>query len=457
MTRFRQVRIVPRASIRPSPQNDSVYRPPQPDDADIKSLADSMRELGVVEPLTVTTDGFILSGHRRYCASGVAGILEVPVIVEDITSDDADFMLRLVAANKQRVKSIAEVVREAVVEVSEKDAHADLVQYRVQRGKQAMRAEAMSIGDAKARSGISPQKAAFLLAAINAVEKLKDFWPVSVRTIHYQLLNEPLLRNSTRKIPYANDRNSYSDLSGLLTEARFAGIIPFEAIHDPTRPVTSWNVNRHPGDFIRDQIEAFLKGYWRDLLQSQPDHVEVVGEKSTLGPIIEPVCSDYTVPLTIGRGYCSVPPRKAMHKRFTESGKDRLVLVVLSDHDPDGEQIASSFARSMRDDFGIDEGRVVAVRAALTRKQVKELGLPPSDVEAKPGSSGYAAYVEEYGTHVYELESVQPRRLQAMLRAAIESVLDLDAFREEQRLERRDAKEIAEVRQRAVAALRLSQ
>ena len=38
-----QVRMVPLASIRPSPVNDSVYRPPSPDDSDIQAMAQSMR------------------------------------------------------------------------------------------------------------------------------------------------------------------------------------------------------------------------------------------------------------------------------------------------------------------------------------------------------------------------------------------------------------------------------
>lgn len=44
-----QVRKVALASIRPSPVNDSVYRPPAADDADIQEMARSMREHGVLD------------------------------------------------------------------------------------------------------------------------------------------------------------------------------------------------------------------------------------------------------------------------------------------------------------------------------------------------------------------------------------------------------------------------
>ena len=93
---------VPLSSITPSRLNDSVYRPPSEHDADIQEMARSMREHGVLQALTITSDGFILSGHRRYCAATVAGLDTVPVVVEPITSDDPSFARLLVMHNQQR-------------------------------------------------------------------------------------------------------------------------------------------------------------------------------------------------------------------------------------------------------------------------------------------------------------------------------------------------------------------
>ena len=73
-----------------------------------------------------------------------------------------------------------------------------------------------------------------------------------------------------------------------------------------------------------------------------------------------------------------------MAQRFRRTGKDRLILLVVSDFDPEGEDIPHSFARSMRDDFGI--GGVEFVKVALTAAQVEELALPPGP-KAKRGSS----------------------------------------------------------------------
>lgn len=449
-----QVRKVPLSSIRPSPMNDNVYRPPSPDDPDIQAMAQSMREHGVLQAITITRDGFILSGHRRCCAATAAGLEAVPVIVEDITRDDPAFPKLLVMHNQQRQKTVAELLAEQVVQRSGEDAHRELVQHRIARsGKATSGACEMKVDHERSRSVISAAKQPMLNAVLAVIKELREFWPLSLRTIHYNLLNAPPLRHAGKvSSGYRNNKNCYSDLSDLCTRARFDGLVPFDAIHDPTRPVTDWNIYRNAGDYLRSQFDDFLSGYWRDLLQSQPDHIEVIGEKNTLLPIIKPVCCDYTVPLTIGRGFCSVPPRKAIYDRWQSSGKHKLVLIVLSDHDPDGEMIADSFVGYMRDDFQIPPQRITPVRAALTAEQCERLTIA-TDVDAKPTSMNYQRFVKEHGTGACELEAVPPRRLQQMLRHAIESVLDLEAFAAEQARERTDAAEIDTARARAMAAL----
>ncbi len=64
------------SDIRPSPENDKLYRPVDPSDPDIVALAESIRQHGLREPIVVTLDGWILSGHRRYVAAGLAGLSE---------------------------------------------------------------------------------------------------------------------------------------------------------------------------------------------------------------------------------------------------------------------------------------------------------------------------------------------------------------------------------------------
>ena len=126
-----------------------------------------------------------------------------------------------------------------------------------------------------------------------------------------------------------------------------------EAIADPTRPVSRWYVFPGTGEFIREETGRFLRGYYRDYQRPQPVHVELVGEKNTIEGIIRPIAEEFCIPYTIGRGYSSLPPRHDMAVRFRVTGKERLLILFLSDFDPEGDDIPHSFARSIRDDFGI--------------------------------------------------------------------------------------------------------
>jgi ParB-like chromosome segregation protein Spo0J len=75
------VRVYPIESIVPSPENNAVYSTIAWDDPEIVELARSIKVYGVQEPLLISRDGFIISGHRRRVAALKAGLKEVPVRV----------------------------------------------------------------------------------------------------------------------------------------------------------------------------------------------------------------------------------------------------------------------------------------------------------------------------------------------------------------------------------------
>ena len=64
----------------------------------MKPLEDSIRENGIIQPLMVRKDDKadvyeIISGHRRYLAATRLKLTEVPVVVLDITKEEADIIL----------------------------------------------------------------------------------------------------------------------------------------------------------------------------------------------------------------------------------------------------------------------------------------------------------------------------------------------------------------------------
>jgi ParB-like chromosome segregation protein Spo0J len=69
---------LPVSLIQVAPENDLLYDRfgiANRDDAD---LAISIRDKGIQEPLTLSNDQFLLSGHRRLAAAKYLGLQEVP-------------------------------------------------------------------------------------------------------------------------------------------------------------------------------------------------------------------------------------------------------------------------------------------------------------------------------------------------------------------------------------------
>lgn len=439
------IREMALSEIRPSPENDELYRPVNPNDPEIVALAESIRVHGVKEALVLTLDGYILSGHRRYACAKLAGLTTAPVRIEAIRRcDDLDEFVRLLREyNRQREKTFDEKLREELVTINSEDAYQELIDHR--RESEIVGADTVEIEGTKKRARIGRLKQAMFEAVkqIILVDR-REFWPMSVRTVHYALLNLRPLRNTNRAdSQYANDRNSYQDLSNLLTRARLTGVIPWQAITDETRPTTIWNVWRNPRAFIRNELDEFCTNYWRDLMQSQPNHIEAIFEKNTIFGIGKSITMRYCIPTMSGRGFSAIDPYHAIYQRYKASGKRRLILIVASDHDPEGEEIVQVAGRTLRDDFGVR--KLDVIKATITSEQIEKYKLPPN-LEAKESSSRFAKFVERHGHNVYELEALTPEQLQAELTAAIDGVIDVAAFNHELDLEERDAAQLQGVR-----------
>jgi len=435
--------------IQQAPENELLYDAFSPNtNDDDYGLYASIKEEGIREPLHISADGVLLSGHRRYAvASEWLDLQEVPVIIhhEYFWSEmSREERLKVLADfNKQRDKSFTEKVREQLLEVDPEDAYHALIADR--RGRERKIKTNIDMGDRKRRARITTMD--FLNAAKKIIETEKEYWPLTLRRVHYLLLNDPPLLHDKRPTRYANSRNDYNKLSRLLVRARLTGEVPMEAIIDETRSVYAPVVYSNPSVYVRDELQHFLRYYCRDLLRGQQNHIEVVCEKEGLFRHITAVTEDYGIPVTSGKGFASLPPRTEMAKRFTASGKMTLVLLLLTDFDPEGEVIAKTFPRSMRDDFSITN--IVPVKVAISGEDVKQHNLP-ADMEAKESSPNYKKFVEKYGVKVAELDAAPVSLLQEKLRNAIEGCLDMDAFLNEQQQERKDAVEIKAMKEAVV-------
>jgi hypothetical protein len=254
----------------------------------------------------------------------------------------------------------------------------------------------------------------------------------------------PLLHEKKRE-RYANSHKCYRVLTNILTRLRLNGEIPMHAICDDTRPTTTWQVHQHAGTFLKNELDGFLLGYYRDFMQSQPNQIEILGEKLTIQPILKKVANTYAIPLTTGRGFASIPPRHAMVDRWKKSGKDKLVVVIVSDFDPAGQTIAESFGRSLRDDFGVPENRLSVIKAALTMDQIVSMGLPPA-MEVKKMAPTAKDFMKKHGNNVWELEAVSPAVLIELVEDVLHGVMDFDLINAEKQKHKEDAARLSAYR-----------
>ena len=310
--------------------------------------------------------------------------------------DREAFLKLLVEANEQRKKSAAVQVREAAMRIDPKEAVQALRTERKERDAELLFGRSddtiMVASNGAQRSKISPGSMPFLEAALDVADANRKYWPLSVRQIHYRLLNDPPLKFTTKGKStskkdrrYANDESSYKALVNLLARARIDGLFPWAAIDDETRPEELNNHFWNPQAFFEEQFSDLLKGYRRHRQQSQPNHIEIVAEKLTVRSILDPIADEHSIPLTVSRGHCGPTLKRKIVERFKQSGKRKLILLCVTDLDPAGEAIIQNFKDDFADDFGLDDNRVVVIRAGLEHGSS---GITRPDAVLRHGGKG---------------------------------------------------------------------
>jgi hypothetical protein len=447
-----QIVMVDVDDLHPSPENSLLYRKRSVSDPDYRKLVQSIRADGIQAPLLISRDDHIVSGHQRWQAAIDSGLPCVPCVRlklrrSDHTEDQWIAILR--EHNTGRQKTFDELIREQLVDIDPDKAVAQIVEDRAKRT--SARIGTIDIGAKEMiRHNISPEKGEMVDAVLAVLRDLEDYLPVSLRAIHYRLLNREFWRNSKTQVRYLNDRNSYSDLSDLATRLRIKHKIPWDSISDETRPVTTWRIWRVAADFVEQQSNGYLRNYNRDLLQSQQIHFEIVVEKLTIQSFIDEIAGKFCMPVVVMRGNSSIDARHQIVERFHQSGKDKLHLLCMGDCDPDGDSIVDSTLRSLRDDFGAQD--VTGVRVAMTHAQADELRLPRM-LDAKKTSSNFNKFIAAHGrADCFELDAVEPTVLQGWLDSAIRGVIDIEAYNYEVDQQRADAQEIL-ARRKAILEL----
>ena len=236
---------------------------------------------------------------------------------------------------------------------------------------------------------------------------------LTLRQLYYQFVSQNLI---------TNEEKSYKTLGKLISDARLAGLIDWDAIEDRVRvPIV-------PADW--EDLEGILESVYRSFRlprwEGQHYYAELWVEKDALSGVLRPLAHQFHVTMMVNKGYSSQSAMYEAGRRFAEKDNEgkETILFYLGDHDPSGEDMV----RDIQDRLKMFGSEVKVRKLALTMAQIEEYNPPPNP--AKMSDSRAAKYVEKHGAESWEVDALPPEVLQELIRSSFEEVVDQDKMDE---------------------------
>ncbi len=269
--------------------------------------------------------------------------------------------------------------------------------------------------------------------AIGIIEQYQaQGFSLTLRQLYYQFVARALIPNTER---------DYKRIGNILSDARRAGLVDWNAIEDRTRFIrrlSSW-------DKPQDVLEAARDSYHRDLWADQDKRIEVWIEKDALVGVIQNVCEEADVPFFSCRGYVSDSEMWGAAMRLVRhfrKGQD-VIILHLGDHDPSGIDMTRDIQERLALFSNIRSGHFEVRRLALNMEQIEELGPPPNP--AKVTDSRYESYSARYGNESWELDALEPQYIVDLVQEAIFRERDMDIWEEAYNRQEEERQQIQDV------------
>jgi hypothetical protein len=231
---------------------------------------------------------------------------------------------------------------------------------------------------------------------------------LNLRSLYYQFVARGFIPN--------NDK-SYDNLGALISDARLAGLIDWNAIEDQTRSLRSNNHWDSPEMIVGACAEQFRLDRWDD----QTYRPEVWIEKDAAIGSIQAVCVKLDVPFFSCRGYTSQSEMWVAGQRMRRHIKagQKPIIFHIGDHDPSGIDMS----RDIQDRLELFIGDSIEFRRiALNMDQIREYNPPPNP--AKLSDSRAKDYIDRFGYESWELDALNPTKLVSLIEEGVHSILD---------------------------------
>lgn len=240
----------------------------------------------------------------------------------------------------------------------------------------------------------------------------KQGYRLTVRQLYYQLVARGHIENTVR---------SYQNIVVLMTKARLAGLIDWDAIEDRTRDVIQrahWTSGGH-------LLSVCASQYFEDMWQDQEYRVFVMVEKEALAGVLEPICNEWDAPLLPARGYPSATTLREFAKQRILNSRQRIVVLHLGDHDPSGMDMSRDLSERLSL-FSRERVEIDFRRIALNMDQVEEQQPPPNP--AKVTDTRFDKYQEQYGDESWELDALSPSYLHELVSTEIQTFVNQELW-----------------------------
>ncbi len=241
---------------------------------------------------------------------------------------------------------------------------------------------------------------------------------LTLRQLYYQFVARALLSNTVE---------NYNKLGRIISDARIAGLINWDAIEDRTRNLKGNSHWENPGDIIDSCIASYKLDRW----EGQDYYVEVWIEKEALLGVISRICQELDVNYFACKGYVSQSEMWRAGRRMywrSESNKQKPIIVHLGDHDPSGiDMTRDIFERQRmfcRD--GYHTRQVTVERIALNMDQIDEFKPPPNFV--KLSDTRARDYKVKFGSNSWELDALDPTMLRDLIDKTVTKYRDTNIY-----------------------------
>jgi hypothetical protein len=278
-----------------------------------------------------------------------------------------------------------------------------------------------------------------LYKVLDILEELKAYQPLTLRQVYYQMVGKGYIENN---------KSQYNMLSDLIKWARIDKYIPWEIIEDRVRAFRDYRGWSTKEDFIGQEVNNFLAGYRRNLLQTQAKYIEVWIEKDALSSLFSKVCLVYSVPVVVCRGFASVSFLNDFKERLAVQGEKTPLMLYFGDFDPSGMEMLEAMITTLREELEVG---LLFKRIALTKEDISTHNLPHNPKAIKQKDTRAKKHIARYGELAVELDALRPNILEAKIREAIEQEINIKAFNTEVKKANLELRKLREMKRKAEA------